>query len=357
MPRAKKSTAQKPKPTAQEPEPIERNDEMDVFDAGDDDKEEPANGVKKDKKGKKEKKEKKEKKNKKKQTPTDDSGDTTTEEQPANPPSTTSNRKKRKFDTDDAAETDQQPKKKAAAQESNGTSSNSNPSKKRKKSKAATTGTTMTATEIVPGDKPGADPLEAAIDAMDEKECNHRFIVFVGNIPFGTTQAALEAHFATVHPLSVRRVTAPVKDKAGQRTGAKQFRGIAFVEFPRYDYMKTALKLLHHSTITAPATIDPKTGQPVPDGKTVERKINVELTAGGGGNTDFRKNKIRTKNEKLKEERARRIVAETSAKEAKAVQAAWRKLTAKAGEGDAPGAEDDDKDVHPSRKGWVPASK
>ncbi|XHG09278.1 hypothetical protein AWENTII_012349 [Aspergillus wentii] len=55
--------------------------------------------------------------------------------------------------------------------------------------------------------------------------------------------------------------------------------------------MKTCLKLYHHSTFN--------------DGKYPPRRINVELTAGGGGKSDHRKSKIEAKNQRLEEQRQR----------------------------------------------------
>jgi nucleolar protein 6 len=84
-----------------------------------------------------------------------------------------------------------------------------------------------------------------------------RFIVFVGNLPFSATADAVRAHFASLHPTSVRLLT--------QRDDPTKSRGIAFVEFGRYDHMKTCLEKFHHSEF------DDGTGAP-------RRRINVELT-------------------------------------------------------------------------------
>jgi nucleolar protein 6 len=64
--------------------------------------------------------------------------------------------------------------------------------------------------------------------------------------------------------------------------------------------MKTCLKTYHHSEFD--------------DKKSPARKINVELTAGGGGNTKARKGKIAEKNSKLTEQRTRRIGEEEKQK-------------------------------------------
>jgi nucleolar protein 6 len=55
--------------------------------------------------------------------------------------------------------------------------------------------------------------------------------------------------------------------------------------------MKTCLKLYHHSKLS--------------DGVAPARRINVELTAGGGGHGELRRTRISEKNQKLNDERKR----------------------------------------------------
>lgn len=117
----------------------------------------------------------------------------------------------------------------------------------------------------------------------------HRFIVFIGNLPFSATTETITKHFASVSPTSVRHIT---------DAKTKKSKGFAFLEFDNYDKMKTCLKLYHHSTFDSGFEKEKK------------RKINVELTAGGGGKSEQRKEKLKTKNEKLTEERQRRAEAE-----------------------------------------------
>ncbi|KAF3219125.1 hypothetical protein TWF106_007235 [Orbilia oligospora] len=132
-----------------------------------------------------------------------------------------------------------------------------------------------------------------------------RFIVFVGNLPYTTTQATLTAHLSTVKPTGVRIATykpgeAPKgrgfkskkptpsssleEDSKGSETICK---GYAFVEFPDAGRMKSCLSLFHHSEFEG-------------------RKINVELTAGGGGKSSDRKERVKAKNESLNTERKKR---------------------------------------------------
>ncbi|POS87722.1 hypothetical protein EPUL_000317 [Erysiphe pulchra] len=154
-----------------------------------------------------------------------------------------------------------------------------------------------------------------------------RFIVFVGNLPYTATTASIMSHFSKLKPISVRHLT--------KKDDPSKSRGIAFVEFENYDTHKTALKIMHHSIFD--------------DGQSEPRMINVELTAGGGGNTDDRKAKIKSKNERLNEQRIRRIEEEEKAKLKKEEEKA--KLSkvplSKAAESSS------ESNVHPSRRRMI----
>lgn len=100
-----------------------------------------------------------------------------------------------------------------------------------------------------------------------------RFILFVGNLPYDITQDTLLAHFKNSKP---------------DRFRIRQDKGIAFLEFDNdtkeiQSKMELALKM-HHLTVG-------------------DRKINVELTVGGGGNSENRVAKLKEKNEKMLQER------------------------------------------------------
>lgn len=167
------------------------------------------------------------------------------------------------------------------------------PTKKKKVAKATTTVATETenggteASEIKPGEKVG----EGATGK------NKRFILFVGNLSFKTTIEDLQAHIKPtgVTPLSVRMQTDAVTKKP---------KGFAFIDLPNFQSLDKVLNL-HHTSLGG-------------------RKINVELTAGGGGSGEKRKAKIAKKNEKLDVERetAQKTRRETDAKKSRAGKAA-----------------------------------
>lgn len=126
--------------------------------------------------------------------------------------------------------------------------------------------------------------------------------------------------------------------------------------------MKTCLKVYHHSmfdperTSKLPADAFDENGLEIekPSGGRdsnrkggTGRRINVELTAGGGGKSEARKEKIRVKNTRLEEQRDRRRDAERKAENAK------RKKKGGLSEANAVEVqekEDDGRgDIHPSR--------
>jgi nucleolar protein 6 len=106
---------------------------------------------------------------------------------------------------------------------------------------------------------------------------------------YDTTAQALATHFEKeigAKP-SVRLLTTkPTPATRFHKAAESRSRGIAFVEFPTSGALQAGLKL-HHTEL---------------DGK----KINVELTAGGGGATDERKKKIQERNERVGEQRKRK---------------------------------------------------
>ncbi|WZH48766.1 U2B-like nuclear ribonucleoprotein [Fusarium acuminatum] len=137
-----------------------------------------------------------------------------------------------------------------------------------------------------------------------------RHIVFVGNLPFTATAETIKAHFASLNPVGVRCMSDP-KD-------SKPCRGFAFVEFEKVWHMRTCLDKFHHSEFT--------------DG----------TSAGGGGKTKKRQDKIKEKNQKLNENRTKRIERERIAKDENK------------GSGDTRQAGADG--IHPSRRAHVPGN-
>lgn len=114
-----------------------------------------------------------------------------------------------------------------------------------------------------------------------------RFLLFVGNLPYDIQQAELVSHFKNANPDRIR---------------IRKEKGIAFLEFDNDNQeiqskMDTALRM-HHSVIR-------------------NRKINVELTVGGGGNSEFRQQKLKEKNDKYDEERRLKQKEEDKKKKSK----------------------------------------
>ena len=184
------------------------------------------------------------------------------------------------------------------------TTSSEPKSKRRKKTKLPT---------IIEGSEENDDAAATPV-----KPSQHRFIVFVGNLPYSTTEASLRSHFQKLQPFTIRHRTDPQ---------TKRSKGFAFLEFENYDRMKTCLKLYHHSMFdatTAAGTTSEGDGESTKEvkGKKVggkkkdlPRRINVELTAGGGGSkAEGRKEKIKVKNVRLEEQRKRRAEVERKEK-------------------------------------------
>lgn len=112
------------------------------------------------------------------------------------------------------------------------------------------------------------------------KTDGNRFLVFVGGLPNNVTPNELQAHFKSASPDHIR---------------IRNEKHIAFLEFdgdkdPNSIQRRMDLALLQTGTILR-------------DGK----RLNVELTVGGGGNSKERLEKLRKKNEKLQKETKERL--------------------------------------------------
>ncbi|KAK4214109.1 hypothetical protein QBC37DRAFT_421998 [Rhypophila decipiens] len=177
----------------------------------------------------------------------------------------------------------------------------------------------------------GADDEEGGQEATEGGGKKARFICFIGNLPFDATVEQIQAHFASVHPTSVRLLS--YKD-------SKKGKGACFIEFAGYDHMKTCLAKFHNTEFN--------------DGVNEPRKIRVELTAGGGGNTPHRQEKIKEKNKKLDEERLNRMKKEEAAKAEKQKANGTTAEPAAGEDASASAAKPEETGIHPSRLGRVP---
>lgn len=111
-----------------------------------------------------------------------------------------------------------------------------------------------------------------------EKKGN-RFIIFVGSLPKDITATELQSHFKSSSPDHIR---------------LRADKGIAFLEFDadkdKHNIQRRMdVALLQHRTLIK------------------EKRINVELTVGGGGNSNDRLEKLKNKNLKLEDERRERV--------------------------------------------------
>ncbi|KAI8973938.1 hypothetical protein BDB01DRAFT_844975 [Pilobolus umbonatus] len=124
----------------------------------------------------------------------------------------------------------------------------------------------------------GSEPANKRIKRTPGQEGGNRYILFVGNLPYQTTKEELQNHFHSAGEIkSVRLLTDKVTGKP---------KGFAFVEFGSAKDLKKGLAF-HHTFFK-------------------KRQINVELTAGGGGTGENRKEKLKVKHERLTQERTKK---------------------------------------------------
>ncbi|TRM65920.1 hypothetical protein BD626DRAFT_486235 [Schizophyllum amplum] len=123
--------------------------------------------------------------------------------------------------------------------------------------------------EAVDGDE--AEP------ARPEKKVKQRLILFVGNLKFTTSKEAIQKHFSACEPPPDVRLLTPKSAKPG--IASAKSKGCAFLEFQNKGALQEALKL-HQSELEG-------------------RFINVELTAGGGGKSDARLEKLKQRNKEM----------------------------------------------------------
>jgi len=143
-----------------------------------------------------------------------------------------------------------------------------------------------------------------------------RYILFVGNLKYSTNKEAVEKHFAACDPPPTVRLMTP-KPTPG-KSSAKS-KGFAFLEFTSRNALQQALKL-HQSELEG-------------------RMINVELTAGGGGKSESRVEKLKKRNRELHEQREKRLKKQTGSKdgaEGEAQLSRPQRYSATSGVGQAP---------------------
>lgn len=251
--------------------------------------------AKKPKKEKKDKKEKKSSKTKTKSITAQDESTNASESSATKLPKNKSTSKQRRLAARAIARGEEVPASVTLPLDADGKPIKPISAKKEKKAAKAA----LAAASADEADEPEADAeAEQAAAKAAEATKKNRFIVFIGNLPYTTTTAALEAHFASVKPASIRHITKPAS-AVKNANGFPESKGYAFVEFEDYDRLKTCLRSFHRSEFTCGGKM---------------RQMNVELTAGGGGKGEVRKEKVRAKNEKLGEERKRRMVEEAKRK-------------------------------------------
>lgn len=115
---------------------------------------------------------------------------------------------------------------------------------------------------------------------------------------------------------SVRLLTSKAGGTSKNPAIAAKTKGCAFVEFKTSAAVQAALHLHQSMFISSKSS--------------AKRKINVELTAGGGGNSDNRKQKLAGLKERLQKQREKHkteadIAREQKEEQDKATRAEWQK--------------------------------
>ncbi|KAI0830562.1 hypothetical protein BC628DRAFT_1354570 [Trametes gibbosa] len=137
---------------------------------------------------------------------------------------------------------------------------------------------------------------EAEYEAKEDgNKVKQRFILFVGNLKYNTTKETVEKHFSKCDPPPSVRLMTP-KPSATSRPTVKS-KGFAFVEFTHRNALQQGLKL-HQTDIEG-------------------RKINVELTAGGGGKSETRLEKVKKRNRELHEQRQKQLSKQTTGRKSR----------------------------------------
>ncbi|CAH7666558.1 hypothetical protein BY996DRAFT_6980943 [Phakopsora pachyrhizi] len=138
----------------------------------------------------------------------------------------------------------------------------------------------------------------------DEKSSS-KLILFIGNLPFDITKGQIQKFFldhCDEEPI-VRLMTD--KSKPDSKPQNQRTKGCGFVEFKSSASLQKALRL-HHTPIRTEFT-GKESESSVGSSISKPRKINIELTAGGGGNSENRQKKINMSKERLSKQREKRI--------------------------------------------------
>lgn len=134
--------------------------------------------------------------------------------------------------------------------------------------------------------------VEAEASDKESGESKQRLILFLGNLKYTTTIETIRAHFTACDPPPTVRLLTPKPSKSKLTTKlTTKSKGCAFLEFQNKHALQRALKL-HHSELEG-------------------RKINVELTAGGGGKGETRLKKLKDRNKELEGQRRKKQGGQT----------------------------------------------
>ncbi|KAF7303279.1 RRM domain-containing protein [Mycena kentingensis (nom. inval.)] len=122
---------------------------------------------------------------------------------------------------------------------------------------------------------------DGAAEQNAKGQVKQRYILFVGNLKYTTTAEAIKEHFSACDPPPTVRLRTPKPSASGKPV--IKSKGCAFVEFSHRNALQQGLKL-HQSELEG-------------------RRINVELTVGGGGKSETRLQKLKDRNKSLHGER------------------------------------------------------
>ncbi|KAI6047809.1 hypothetical protein EDC04DRAFT_2619969 [Pisolithus marmoratus] len=138
--------------------------------------------------------------------------------------------------------------------------------------------------EAEEGDEKGVGGFKTTVHSFSWPWCL-TLLVCLGNLKYTTTAETIRAHFTCDPPPTVRLLTPKLSKSRNPTKLVTKSKGCAFLEFQNKHALQRALKL-HHSQLEG-------------------RKINVELTAGGGGKGESRLRKLKDRNKELEGQRVR----------------------------------------------------